>query len=604
MAKVIQRVFICNFAIFLVLTLPGVLSAAEPVSIAAVRNAASLSPSAQSVRPWDGPALALGSIFTAFGAGLGPVELVTGALPYPTQLPADPGGTRVTFRSVESGEVFEAYLMHAWQSQVSGIVPSDLPLGPAKFTISYDGLESDPMQIEIVETDPGIFTISQTGLGAGVIQNYESPVLQPINGLSRPVAPGQYIILWGTGLGAIDGPDNIAPPVGNVRENVQIRIGSVMVPAEYAGRAPGFPGVDQYNVRIPDDGSVETGCYIPVSINANIAFSRSVTIAISDKPGECDHPWNLSPAKLAELDEGGTAIFMTANLLPDSAFVGMAKADRFGVSQRLHPEAQMRSGDFSLIRPVPNGCASDPFEGLAFHVGDVIWTEAPSSVLDPPSPVLSPFDELAFHVGGVIRVDAPRFPLNLLSPGVSPVDFGGSLRLENTSLKTLDFEPIDLQGTLFRASVSQGDDFFDHGPWKLAADGGADVPPFEIDIRREFDLAELLPETVSVGDDLVLAWDGSAFGGHDEIVLFATQPTVDDLGVPQFGATLSCRVSATSGTFTISAQNLAVFSTSLGSEIQWQVVAGTSPQVVAVEGVDHAEVGFNSFAAATVTVVE
>ena len=50
--------------------------------------------------------------------------------------------------------------------------------------------------------------MSQTGGGPGVIQNYELPTSQPLNSLTQPAAPGQYLILWGTGLGGIESPEH------------------------------------------------------------------------------------------------------------------------------------------------------------------------------------------------------------------------------------------------------------------------------------------------------------------------------------------------------------------------------------------------------------
>jgi hypothetical protein len=61
------------------------------------------------------------------------------------------------------------------------------------------------------------------------------------------------------------------------------------------------------------------------------------------------------------------------------------------------------------------------------------------------------------------------------------------------------------------------DDFFVPGEWTLSAAGGDDAPAFE----TAFSIAPLpqnvLPETVSVGANLEIAWDGSTYQEGDRI---------------------------------------------------------------------------------------
>jgi uncharacterized protein (TIGR03437 family) len=80
----------------------------------------------------NGKGIAPGSIFIVFGSGLGPEELVHGAVPYPTRLPMNPSGTHSTFRSLETNELFEAYLIHSWKTQAAEIIPSASPAGQSE----------------------------------------------------------------------------------------------------------------------------------------------------------------------------------------------------------------------------------------------------------------------------------------------------------------------------------------------------------------------------------------------------------------------------------------------------------------------------------------
>jgi hypothetical protein len=61
-------------------------------------------------------------------------------------------------------------------------------------------------------------------------------------------------------------------------------------------------------------------------------LAQRSTIAISNEPGRCDHPWSLSTAQLAELDDGGDLTFLTVQLGHKSASVTVAKADRLGLA--------------------------------------------------------------------------------------------------------------------------------------------------------------------------------------------------------------------------------------------------------------------------------
>ncbi|MCB1018588.1 MAG: hypothetical protein KDC27_01610, partial [Acidobacteria bacterium] len=155
-----------------------------------------------SLRWFDSPAgIAPGSIFLLKGAYLGPDDLAQGVAPYGLRLPDIPGGTEVHVRSLVTGEVHQARIVHAWSFQVAAILPEDFPLGAAEAQVWHGGQASDPAEFPVVRSWPGLFTRSQDGSGAGIIQNWESPADLPLNGLTHSAKPGQYIILWGTGLG-------------------------------------------------------------------------------------------------------------------------------------------------------------------------------------------------------------------------------------------------------------------------------------------------------------------------------------------------------------------------------------------------------------------
>jgi uncharacterized protein (TIGR03437 family) len=541
------QIILKNLSLLLGFALISLAQSDQPVVFGPVRNGASFEgfvPTESGPMPL-GTGLAGGSIFVLFGSRLGPEELVLGSAPYPDQLPADAGGTRVTFRSLVDDRVYTAPLIHSLQNQVSGIVPSPLPVGFAEVTVAYDGMESEPTKVAIVEFSPGLFTVSQTGRGPAVVQNYESEASQPLNTLTRPAAPGQYIVLWGTGLGAIEGPDNAAPPAGNVRDDVSVRIGDVEIPAEYAGRSPEFPGVDQINVRIPDDGSIELGCYQDLGIQiGNHGFGSQVSISISDTPGECEHPWGLSAEQLVELESGGEMTWLSATLSDDFSVVQAARLDAYGVSQN------RSSGIFAaVISPSPW------FPGVCLQ----------GSVFSVP-PVTAP----------------EPLPITRSRPGTAELSMGDSVELAGPGGRSFSLPKMGLD---FGPVTDLGADAFVEGEWTLSATGGDDLGAFSspFSVRGLPDL--ILPANVQLGVALEIEWDGSAYQEGERITISLTQNPAEP---PQAGLkTVRCRVDATRGSIEMTAQNLAWLGVGPGAPLLWEISVESAAQAIEAEGLDY-----------------
>ena len=492
-----------------------------------------------------GSGVAPGSIFVVFGENLGTQELIHGALPYPTQLPFGPGGTQVSFQSVESGETFQAYLIHSSAGQVAGIIPSGIPLGFAEVRVSYNGMESDPTLVRIVDASVGLFTVSQNGRGPGVIQNYESPESQPLNSLSRPAVPGQYLILWGTGLGAIDAPDNISPPVGNIRDDVIVRFrsstGTIEVPAAYAGRAPGLPGVDQINVRIPAAGGVERGCYVQIEIKAGSRSGLTGTVAISDTPSECDHPWGLSAEKQAALDQGATATFL-----------------------HLNPTGPVFDARFANASPV----------GIALKLGAPslsynIWGDSPCS-------------QAAFL--GTL-VETPSEPVVVsLPPGLSVAD-PGQLRLIGPDFRAIQLERSLYDAVAFTSKFDLPDDFFIPGEWLLRSTGGTDVASFV----TPFQIVPLpplhFPALVSMSADIEFTWDTQPYQEVDLVRILLREAKQGQTS----GKVVACAVRAVVGSLKISAEELSYLEAEVGSKLRWRMTLDVEPLTFTAPGLDHGQ---------------
>jgi uncharacterized protein (TIGR03437 family) len=244
-------------------------------------NAASLAPPGLPNAP-----IALGSVFTVFGENLGPAtgQSVT-AYPLSTTF------NGVSISVTQSGVTTQAYPTFVSAGQVNAVMPSTVTPGLATLRLTYLTNKSNATTIQIANSAPGVFGISSGGYGPGIIQNFISGSNEPLNSLTSPAAPGQSIVIWGTGLGPVTFPDNVVPTPGNVATPVTITIGGQVAANLYSGRAPCCSGVDQIVATLP--ANVPLGCWVPVSINAGGVVSNTTTMAIAATGAtSCNDPGN------------------------------------------------------------------------------------------------------------------------------------------------------------------------------------------------------------------------------------------------------------------------------------------------------------------------
>jgi uncharacterized protein (TIGR03437 family) len=154
--------------------------------------------------------------------------------------------------------------------------------------VTVGGFASAPMPITVAQFQPGIYSTNQAGSGQGVIVIAGTASLAaPVGAFpgSRPVKRGEYLTIYASGLGATTGrPANGAPAptdrLINAACNTQVLFGKTSVPAAFAGLSPGFVGLFQVNVQVPD--TIDADSALPVSLvcsNGN-RTSNVVTIAV------------------------------------------------------------------------------------------------------------------------------------------------------------------------------------------------------------------------------------------------------------------------------------------------------------------------------------
>ena len=136
---------------------------------------------------------------------------------------------------------------------------------------------SEPSTIFLDEFGPGVFTLSQDGLGAAVVlhQDEVTPVTE-----SNPAHPTEFVVLYGTGLGALDPPleTGVASTINRTASTVTVTIDGIPAEVPFAGAAPGFVGLNQLNVKIP--ASTRIASNIPLVVSVGGRQSNPVTIPV------------------------------------------------------------------------------------------------------------------------------------------------------------------------------------------------------------------------------------------------------------------------------------------------------------------------------------
>ncbi|HEX8721894.1 MAG TPA: hypothetical protein VF736_14765 [Pyrinomonadaceae bacterium] len=213
----------------------GVETALPPVARLSVTNSASLQGGAPS-----------GGLATVGGVGL------TRGLSGATQAQAAERGVRVT---VEGTPV---PVLSFDDTSVHVQVPQSVGTGVASFVVSVGGSVTAADDARIVNANPGLFTVAQTGTGEAVALLVSGMLY------TRSPFPARFgnapseVALFGTGW------RNSLP--------VAVQVGGKAATVTYAGASGGFPGLDQINVRLPEG---VTGAAPVVVTTADGATSRA-----------------------------------------------------------------------------------------------------------------------------------------------------------------------------------------------------------------------------------------------------------------------------------------------------------------------------------------
>lgn len=505
-----------------------------------------------------GGAIAQGSIFSIFGAQLGPAKAVP-ATSFPLQNTL--GG--VSINVIQGSTIVSAIPLFVSAGQINAILPSNAPLGTASIQVVVNNARSNMAPIKITSSAVGIFTANGTGIGPGVLYNFVAQNNQPINSTSVTAKPGQVITLYATGLGPISTPDNVAPTSGNLPVQVQVFVGGQAATVQYSGRSSCCSGLDQIVFTVPKNAP--TGCWVPVYVKtAGTTMSNFVTMAIENSSGMC-----------------------TTDVLPQvtSAFLK---------GQKLAEAMAMRSTtrqDVGVVAPVD--VTSD------YHV-DFAFEPDPGQFPFNPALAFPPAGTCTVYARRAEMLDANSVPLPGKAPTTMPLDTGSAYVLTGPNgSRTLSEGFFGARAGYLGGSISNNilpnSLFLDPGSYTLQGFGGMDIGPFSTSFTIPQPLTwtnRLQTNTLSRAQPLTISWSGGDTGQAVAILGFG-----EDLPT-NTSAVFVCLAPQGAASFTVPADLLANLPATRPNVLQSKDViylmglAGSSVKSITAKGLD---VGLTSF---------
>ncbi len=227
-----------------------------------------------------------GGMVAMFGNGIASDTGVATGAPWPDTL---------VNRQVVVNDETPAPLYVVGPGQINFLFPSTVPAGTNRIAVRVadTGELVAGGSILSAATSPGLFTTSQKGTGQAVAVNQDGS----LNSSANPAAIGSVITLYGTGQGQVSPSvlDGMAAPSGppattvavptadgrtctTAQPSMCVAIGSAFGDVQFSGLAPGFVGLWQINVKIPQ--GIAAGGAVPLRVLINGVPSNTVTIAV------------------------------------------------------------------------------------------------------------------------------------------------------------------------------------------------------------------------------------------------------------------------------------------------------------------------------------
>jgi uncharacterized protein (TIGR03437 family) len=122
----------------------------------------------------------------------------------------------------------------------------------ATFQVTNNGTPSNKVTVYVTPTAPGIFTLTQNGVGNAAALHADYSLVTPDN----PAKVGETLQMFVTGLGAVtpavaDGAAAGSSQLSLVNADVAVFVDGQQAQVSFKGLAPGFVALYQVNFVVP-----------------------------------------------------------------------------------------------------------------------------------------------------------------------------------------------------------------------------------------------------------------------------------------------------------------------------------------------------------------
>jgi uncharacterized protein (TIGR03437 family) len=159
-----------------------------------------------------------------------------------------------------------AFTEYVSPTQLDVQVPGGVSTGSQPLVVTTQAGSSAPFNVNVVADQPGLlappnFDINGTQYVTALFPDGTTYVLPSgaISGVtSQPAKPGDTITLYGIGFGQVNQgipPGEIASGLSSLAAPLTISIGGAAATVTYAGLAPGYVGLYQFDVIVPSIGA-------------------------------------------------------------------------------------------------------------------------------------------------------------------------------------------------------------------------------------------------------------------------------------------------------------------------------------------------------------
>ena len=212
------------------------------------------------------PLLCPGDIFSIYGSNL--AASTTSAASFP--LPQNLGSVVVTVNGTPVPLFYTSGL------QVNAQLPWATPLGSATIVVTVNNVASNSVTVNVSAAAPDFLKYN----GNRAIAVLEDGSL---NSATDPVAAGKYLVIYLTGVGAVDrmvttGAVSPSNPAAQATGSKHLTLDGTAVPVAFLGLTPTFVGLGQLNLQIP--GGLSKGDH---TLILTVDGSASNSVFISTK---------------------------------------------------------------------------------------------------------------------------------------------------------------------------------------------------------------------------------------------------------------------------------------------------------------------------------